>query len=547
MTKSFGADVEVTKQALVYISDEMAVMLRKSAFSPNIRERADHSCAVLDPEGRTLGQAEQIPVHIGSLPLGLKNTLRYLQKQGEIIRDGDMYVVNDPYISGTHLNDVTLIGPVFVRDELVGYVANKAHHVDVGGMVPASISPDATELWQEGMIIPPSKIIDREIRQKNLIEIMKSNSRQPDFVEGDLTAQINANRLGRERFSSLVGRIGVGRFERISTSVLDHAEALVKAEYSRMPKGTWTGEDFLELNDELLKIRAEVTFSNGRVYADFRGTAAQVEAPLNAVYGVTVAAVSYAIKSLVASRPRAPSIPLNDGFNRTVSVVADPGLLVNPTKPAPVAAGNLETSQRIVDVIYRALAEALPDLVPAASHGSMNNLMMGGHNPETGKRWTFYETIGGGSGARPEMDGIDGIQVNMTNTLNTPIEVMEYYYPLRFESYGFRDGSGGQGKWRGGVGIVRSFTATSRIKVTVLGDRSRIPPWGLRGGSDGSTSSYAILRKNGITEKLPSKKTSILEEGDRLTIETAGGGGFGDRKLRTPNELASDEDYGYSR
>jgi N-methylhydantoinase B len=532
---------EVTKHSLVYISEEMAVLLRKSAFSPNIRERADHSCALLDAQGRTIGQAEQIPVHVGSLPLGLRNTLAYLEEHDTPQREGDMYVVNDPYISGTHLNDVTLIGPVYLRSEVVGYVANKAHHVDVGGRVPGSISPDATDLYQEGLIMEPVKLFDRGKENRDVVTLMKSNSRQPETTEGDLRAQIAANRLGEKRFIELVTRVGQSRFQAVVESIMDHTEELTRHEFARMPRGRWSGEDFLELGDGLLSIKAAVSFAENGAVVDFGGTARQVEAPLNAVLGVTRAAVSYAVKSLLPAE-----VQLNDGFDRTIEVVAQPGTIVNPTRPAPVAAGNLETSQRIVDVFYSAMAKALPGRVPAASHGSMNNLMMGGTDPGTGEPWAFYETIGGGSGGRPGSDGVDGVQVNMTNTMNTPIEVMEHYYPLSFREYSLRDGSGGRGMWRGGLGIRRSFTTRARVKTTLIGDRSKIKPWGLKGGEGGECSRYSVKRANDkLPSRLPSKCTLVLEGGDTLLIETAGGGGYGPRRLRNEDARTRDREYGY--
>lgn len=532
---------EVTKHSLVYISEEMAVLLRKSAFSPNIRERADHSCALLDAQGRTIGQAEQIPVHVGSLPFGLKNTLAYLERHGIPQMEGDMYVVNDPYISGTHLNDVTLIEPVYLRSEVVGYVANKAHHVDVGGRVPGSISPDATELYQEGLIMEPVKLFDRGKENRDVVTIMKSNSRQPDTTEGDLRAQIAANHLGEKRFIELVTRVGQSRFHAVVESIMDHTEELTKHEFASMPRGRWPGEDFLELGSGLLSIKAAVSFTEKGVSVDFDGTARQVEAPLNAVMGVTRAAVSYAVKSLLPVE-----VQLNDGFDRTIEVVAQPGTIVNPTRPAPVAAGNLETSQRIADVFYKAMASALPDRIPAACHGSMNNLMMGGIDSRTGESWAFYETIGGGSGGRPGSDGVDGVQVNMTNTMNTPIEVMEHYYPLSFTEYSLRDGTGGRGRWRGGLGIRRSFTAKARVTATLLGDRGRIKPWGLHGGEGGECSRYSVKRANGTVSHLSSKQTLVLEEGDTLSIETAGGGGYGRRQLRNEDGKSRDREYGYA-
>lgn len=534
------ATIQVTKHTLAYISEEMGVALKKSAFSPNIRERADHSCAILDRHGRTLGQAEQIPVHIGSLPIGLKNSLEYLRKAGVEPEKGDMFIVNDPYISGTHLNDITLIRPVYVTGEILGFVANKAHHVDVGGMVPASISPKATELYQEGLIIPPARLMQKGRVRTELVEILETNSRVPEFTRGDLRAQIAANLLGERRLLDFVWKMGRRNFAAAADEVLEQTNRSVLQEYNRMQKGEWRGEDFLELEDALLRIKARVIISAQKIEVDFDGTSEQVKAPLNAVYGVTVAAVTYAVKTLLP-----PDVALNDGFNRTVVVRTPRRTIVNPEKPAAVAAGNLETSQRIVDAVYKALAKAFSNKIPAASHGSMNNLMMGGIDPLDGRSWAFYETIGGGSGARPGKDGVNGIQVNMTNTMNTPIEVMEHYYPVFFTSYQLREGSGGVGRWRGGLGIERAFLAKAKVAVSVLGDRSKIAPWGLHGGGSGGLSEYLVERKGKAAVPLPSKSSLELEEGDRLIMRTAGGGGFGDSGLREKKARRRDRNYGY--
>ncbi len=517
------ATIEVVKHGLVYASEEMGVSLRKSAFSPNIRERADHSCAILDPEGRTVGQAEHIPVHIGSLPVGLRNTLAYLRREGVQPAEGEMYIVNDPYIAGTHLNDVVLIRPVFLKGELLGYVANKAHHVDVGGMVPASISPRATELYQEGLILPPLRMMAQGRIDPEILGLLQANSRVPDFTRGDLRAQVAANLLGERRLVGMAAPFGLQDFRGVCDEILDQTHRVALREYAKLPRGRWRGVDCLEQDDELVPLRVSVTLSSGGVEVDFAGTHRQVPSPINAVLGVTRAAVTFAIKTLLS-----PELPLNDGFDRTIVIRAPEGTIVNPVKPAPVAAGNLETSQRIVDVIYKALSVALPKKIPAASHGSMNNLMMGGVDPKLGRTWAFYETIGGGQGARPGSDGVSGVQVNMTNTLNTPIEVMEHYYPLLFESYQLREGTGGSGTWRGGEGIERAFRARARISVSVLGERSKVRPWGLRGGLPGKPSRYLVKRGDGRVEKLKAKDTATLWPGDTLVIRTAGGGGIGE-------------------
>jgi N-methylhydantoinase B len=529
--------MELVKSSLVYTSEEMAVALRRSAFSPNIRERADHTCALLDAQGRLLGQAEQIPVHIGSLPLGLRNTLAYLEEVGTEPRPGDMYVVNDPYIAGTHLNDVTLIRPVFYHGALVGYTANKAHHVDVGGMGHASITMEARELIQEGLVMPPIKLMEANELRREVVELIRANTRIPETALGDLRAQVAANIMGERRLLELVSRLGLEAYRGACEELLEYTNRLCRAAYARMPKGSWEAEDYLELGERLIRIRVKVKIQDEGVEVDFTGTDAQVEAPLNAVLGVTTAAATYVVRTLLPAE-----VPINEGFTGTIRVKAPEGTIVNPKRPAPVAAGNVETSQRIVDTIYRALADALPDRIPAASHGSMNNLMMGGIHPGTGRSWVFYETIGGGGGARPGMDGVDGVHVHMTNTMNTPIEVMEHYYPLRFVSYRFRDHSAGAGEWRGGMGIERAFTATATIHVTVIGERCRIRPWGLRGGQAGAPAQYLLRRASGEVRPLRSKDSVVLNPGDTLVIRTAGGGGYGDPRRRPPELVELDRE-----
>ncbi len=532
--------VEVVKHSLLYASYEMGVALRRSAYSPNIRERADHSCAILDEMGRTIGQAEHIPVHIGSFSLGLRNTLAQLHDEGIVINKGDMLIVNDPYISGTHLNDVTLIRPIFVENRILGYTANKAHHVDVGGETPASINPFARTLAQEGILIPPTKLMQKDVFTGDVVRELQSHSRMPDTTLGDLRAQIAANLLGERRVLELSSRVGAQTFRDASNAILEETHQLALSEYAKMPKGTWEGRDCLELNGRLIKICEAVKIHYRGVDADFSGTDEQVEAPLNAVLGVTTAAVAFVVRTLLPL-----DMPLNDGFNRTIRIIAPEGTLVNPKKPAPVAAGNLETSQRIVDTTYQALSAAMPDKIPAASHGSMNNLMLGGADPRTGKAWAFYETIGGGSGGRQGLDGVDAIQVNMTNTLNTPIEVIEHYYPLQFASYSIRERSGGPGEWRGGMGIERSFTARASVHVTVLGDRCKVPPPGSRGGMPGQPAEYCVLRRSGSIHQLNSKDATVLEEGDTLIIRSAGGGGMGDPHRRKISLITKDVDDEY--
>ena len=529
--------VEITKHTLTYISEEMGVALRKSAYSPNIRERADHSCAVLDDAGRTIGQAEHIPVHIGSLPLGLRNTLAYLRENGIEPKQGEMYFLNDPYVAGTHLNDVTVLRPVFLNGQLIGYTANKAHHVDVGGISPASIGTQATALNEEGVVIEPTKLVESNQLLGQVANEFASKTRMPAMVLGDLRAQVAANLLGDRRLVEFVSKTGIEAFMNSCAAVLDQTHRFTLAEYGKMPKGTFVGEDYVELDDALLPIHVTVHLMDEKVEVDFAGTARQVEFPLNAVLGVTTSAVTFAIKSLMPAE-----LPPNDGFNRTIGIDAPEASLVNPVKPAPVAGGNLETSQRIVDAMYRALIEGMPDRLPAASHGSMNNLMLGGVDPRTREAWALYETVGGGYGGRRGLDGVDGVQVNMTNTMNTPIEVIEHYYPIIFESYALRSGTGGAGEWRGGVGIERSFTAQAEIQAVLLGERKKLRPWGYKGGSPGEASEYLTRKPNGTCLGLKAKDSTLLNPGDALIIRTAGGGGYGDPKKRNARLAAEDRE-----
>ncbi len=525
--------VEVIRNALAFAAEEMGVALRNSAYSPNIKERMDHSCALFDAEGELIAQAEHIPVHLGSLPWGVRNTLRYLDAEGVQLEEGDVIMLNDPHLAGTHLNDITLLTPVFVNGRIVAYSANKAHHTDVGGRAPGSITADASELFQEGVVIPPVKLLRRGELSRELLAFLCGNVRLPDATLGDLRAQIAANNLGVRRTLELAERYGTEVLQASWNAIIAHSERLARRDLSRLPDGIYRAEDCLEDTGDRQEpawIRVAVAVERGKVHVDFSGTDAQVATPLNAVFGVTLSAVYFVIKCILD-----PSIPMNEGVLRTVTVSAPEGTLVNPRRPAPVAGGNLETSQRIADVLLRAVAQAIPDRIPAASNGSMNNVMAGGYDPVRGRAWVYYETIGGGSGGRPGGDGVDGVHCNMTNTLNTPIEAMEQYYPVRFERYELRPGTGGRGKWRGGCGIERSWTLLGpSATVSVLTERTRIPPWGLAGGEPGGMGSHWVRRRDGRWERLRGKETVVLSEGDTLIIRTPGGGGYGDPAGRDP-------------
>ncbi|BEP17853.1 hydantoinase B/oxoprolinase family protein [Pyrofollis japonicus] len=524
--------VEVLRHALIYASEEMGVVLRNTAFSPNIRDRLDHSCAVLTPSGDLLAQAEHIPVHLGSMPVGVKNLTRYLEEHGIELGPGDVVITNDPYISGTHLNDVMVAKPVYVGDKLVAMVANKAHHVDVGGVVPGSIGGGAKMLLEEGLVIPPIKIVEEGRLRRDIVELIKANVRTPRYFQGDLMAQLAALNLGEKRVKELADRYGADTLLEAWGEILGYTERYTRNRLRTIveetgAEGSYEAEDYLELSSgELAKIKTRLTITRDKVLVDFTGTDPQVEEPINAVYGVTVAATTFALKSVID-----PEMPMNQGFYRVVEIRAPRGTLVNPEPPAPVGGGNVETSQRIADVVLRALAEAFPGRVPAASCGTMTNVMVGG------KGWAFYETLGCGSGARPCCDGVDGVHTNMTNTLNTPIEVIEQEYPVLFKAYELRPNSGGPGTYRGGLGVIRAFTVLEDgATLTVFSERGKLRPWGLVGGKPGAPSKHYIVTASGEKIELPIKATRRLRRGDTVYINTPGGGGYGD-PCKRPEEL----------
>jgi N-methylhydantoinase B len=527
--------IEVIKGALIYAAEEMGISLRKSAYSPNIKERMDHSCALFDPQRRLVAQAEHIPVHLGSMAIAVREGLDNYRAD---LGPGDMILLNDPYISGTHLPDLTLIAPIYHEEGLIGYTANKAHHVDVGGKAPGSIAGDSTELYQEGLIIPPVKFVRDGKIDGELANLIRSNVRTPDVQMGDLRAQIAANNTGSRRLLELVEEYGVETVHEAMESVMDYSERRMRAEIKAMPDGVYDARDWMEdtgSGERPAEIVVKVTIEGDEIGFDYSGTALQVEGPVNAPLGVTVAGIFYTLISITD-----PTIPVNDGCFRPVSLHIPEGCMMNPRRPAPVAGGNVETSQRNVDVLMKALSQAVPERVPAAGPGTMSNISIGGLR-ENGTPWTFYETVGGGSGGRPDSDGVDGVHVNMTNTMNTPIEALEAYLPLRFESYRLRPDSGGPGEWRGGCGIERSWTLLEpKAILSILAERTKIPPWGLHGGGPGGLGEYLLKRSDGSVSHLPSKCTVNIERGDSLVIKTPGGGGYGDPLSREPGYVLRD-------
>ncbi|MDG7008443.1 MAG: hydantoinase B/oxoprolinase family protein [Nitrososphaerota archaeon] len=526
--------LQIIGSSLLYASEEMGIALRNSAYSPNIKERMDHSAAVFDGEGRLLAQAEHIPVHLGSLPWGMKNIIDYCAREGLALEEGTMVVSNDPYLTGTHLNDVTLVAPIYHRGSLVAFAANKAHHADVGGATPGSISMNARTLEDEGFVLEPSVLWKGGTFDEAVVNALASASRTPTERKGDLKAQVAANVTGVRRVRDVIDKYGIDAFELSSVRSFRHSEALTKARLSKFRRGSYEASDFLEGREgEDLTLKARVTVSASGVDVSYAGTSREVDYPLNAVLGVTISGVHFVFRCLLGD-----DIQANHGAFASLKIDAPSGTILNPTRPHPVGGGNVETSQRNADVIFRAVSRAVRGMVPAAAGGSMNNVMIGGE--AGGGAWAFYETIGVGLGGSRSRDGIDGIQANMTNTMNTPIEAIERSFPLRVVRYEFRPDSSGAGTHRGGSGLVRAFEALSdRTTFTVLADRRRHRPWGLGGGGPGAPTRVVVLKSGKATE-VPTKSTLALATGDVVEVMTAGGGGYGEPQSRSRKMVARD-------
>jgi N-methylhydantoinase B len=528
---------ELVASALVYASEEMGIAVRDAAYSPNIKERLDHSCALFDAQARLVAQAEHIPVHLGSLPWGLRRTLAWLDERGRVLAPGQMIVVNDPYLSGTHLNDVTVIRAIYAADRLVGYAANKAHHTDVGGAVPGSMPPDARDLFAEGCVIAPLLLMAGDRVVDATVDLLRANSRTPEARVGDLRAQIAGNVVGERRFLELIERYGIEIVQAALERALADGERRTRAALRALPDGVVEHSDVME--DEhgvpsiVLRVRLE---KKGDALAlDYTGTAPQVNLPLNAVYGVTLSGAYYAIRAVTD-----PRIPMNDGSFRPVTVHVPEGTLLNPRRPAAVSGGNVETSMRNADLVLGALAKLAPGRVPAQSGGSMNNVMIGGLDG-AGRSWAFYETNGCGMGARPDADGIDGIHVHMTNTLNTPIEAIERGMPMLITAYEFAESSAGDGTYRGGSGLVRAFALREgTATASLMAERHAVRPQGEAGGHAGATGAHVFVSRQGATRDLPAKTTVAMEPGDAIIVRTAGGGGYGDPAQRDPSARARD-------
>jgi N-methylhydantoinase B len=535
-------ELEIFKNMYHSIAEEMGAALRRTAFSPNIKERRDYSCAVFDADGNVIAMGDHMPVHLGSMPMSVRAAIATCAPG-----PGDVVLLNDPFRGGTHLPDITLVAPVFVAPSKVVrasppairspkakarntkpdfYVASRAHHADVGGTYPGSMGP-CREIYQEGLRIPPVKLIHGGEMDRDLLALVLNNVRTPSEREGDLGAQIAACYSGTERLREICMRYGLARAQLAARELQDYSEQMMRAFLAIVPPGTYRAEDFLDndgVTDRPVKIAVALTLKGKTATVDFTGSNPQVEGAINAVEAIAYSACFYVFRCLLAE-----DVPATAGLVRPIRVIAPEGTIVNARPPAAVAGGNVETSQRIVDVLLRALAQAIPERIPAAASGTMNNLTIGGIDPRTGEPFAYYETIAGGMGARPTKDGVSGVHCHMTNSLNTPAEALEYAYPLRVRQYSLRAESGGHGQYRGGDGIVREIEVLTDAEVTLLADRRLRGPYGLSGGGDGISGSTEVVRHDGSTEILPGKCNVRLRKGERVRILSPGGGGWGTR------------------
>jgi len=526
--------LEVLRHALTAVAEEMNANLIRSAYSPNIKERRDCSSALFDVAGQMIAQAESIPVHLGAMPYSVAAAVRAV----ESFDPGDIAVLNDPYAGGAHLPDITFVAPVFASNRLVGFVANRAHHADVGGKEPGSLSGDTVEIYQEGLRIPPVRLWRGGEVDRDLLELLLLNVRTPEERWGDLRAQRAACRTGIDRLSAVIDRYGAELVADGMSAILDYSERRMRGEIERIPDGTASYSDVLDddgVSGGPIPICIQVEVAGDRIVFDFAGTADQVVGPVNAVLAVTSSATYYAVRALTD-----PEIPPNAGCYRPIEIRAPLGSLVNPVPPAPVVGGNLETSQRVVDVILGAMAHLVPDRAVGACQGSMNNVAIGGIDPRSGGPYSLYETIAGGFGARRDRDGVDGIHSHMTNTLNTPIEALEIAYPLRVERYEFRRGSGGGGRHRGGLGIRRDIRCLGvEARVSLLTERRVHRPYGVAGGEPGRAGENVLIR-DGAKTPLPAKGSLTLHRDEILSIRTPGGGGYGNPAERDPDAIETD-------
>src|SRR5580765_218995 len=503
MKKFDPTTLEIYRALYTSVAEEMGVTLRRTSFSPNIKERRDYSCAVFDSSGRVIAQGDHMPVHLGSMPMAVAAALREVT-----IEPGDVVAVNDPFAGGTHLPDVTLIAPVGSGQWAVGskrkkpttghrspttlfFVANRAHHADIGGATPGSMGL-ATDVYGEGVRIPPIRIVRGGEFCADVMKLILTNVRSSEERRADFAAQIGALKTGEMRLLEILERRGEKEVRDYAQHLISYSARMMRRAISDIPDGSYEAADALDddgISDREIPIRVRITIKGERAWVDFTGSSPQVAGAVNAVEAITASAVSYCFRCLVAT-----DVPASAGLMEPIEVIAPKGTVVNAAHPASVAGGNVETSQRIVDTVFKALAQAVPERIPAASQGTMNNLTIGGIDPRTGAEFSYYETVAGGMGARPALDGMNATHTHMTNSLNTPAEALEYAYPLRVREYRIRQGSGGKGKQRGGDGVVREIETLTPARMSLLADRRRRGPYGLCGGEGGKPGSAAIIR-----------------------------------------------------
>ncbi|MBI3978231.1 MAG: hydantoinase B/oxoprolinase family protein [Chloroflexi bacterium] len=538
LTRVDPVTLEVMRNALQSTAEEMGATLTRTALSPNIKDRRDCSSAIYSPRGELVAQAEHIPLHLGLMPTVVKTVLERFPAHR--LEPGDALVINDPYVSGSHLPDVSIIVPVFVEDRLVAIAANLAHHVDMGGVAPGSMPVNASEIFQEGIRIPPVKIRKRGRLDEEICTILTANVRTPVEMLGDLQAQIAGCNVGERRIKELAARYGVDGLLDAMGEILSYSERRMRAALAELPNAAVTFEDYLEgdgyTTDEPIPIRVRLEKNGSDLLVDFTGTSPQIGGSMNCTRAVTLACVYYAVKAVAD-----PSAPANEGTFRPITTVTPRGSLVNPIFPAATSNANINTSQRIADVVLGALGQVVPERVPAASSGTMNLFTLGGVDPRSGEYYSYVETYGGGQGALWNQDGMDGVHTNMTNTRNTPTEVIEIAYPLLVERYALLPDTGGPGQHRGGTGLTREITVLGHTARITLGtERKRLRPWGLAGGGDGGPSRCFVVSADGTVEDLPSKVTRTVAAGSTVGLRSAGGGGYGDPRRRDRQAVARD-------
>ncbi|PYS33729.1 MAG: 5-oxoprolinase [Acidobacteria bacterium] len=517
MKKFDPTTLEIYRALYTSVAEEMGVALRRTAFSPNIKERRDYSCAVFDSSGRVIAQGDHMPVHLGSMPMAVAAALRAVE-----IGPGDVVALNDPFAGGTHLPDVTLVTGVFGKGSGIGgpgsvrrknrplspdprplfFVANRAHHADIGGATPGSMGL-ATDIYGEGVRIPPIHLARGGEICDDVMKLILANVRSNKERQADFEAQIGSLKTGEARLLEIVARRGAKEAGNYAAHLISYSWRMMRHAIKAIPDGSYEAEDALDddgIKESEIPIRVRITIRGDRALVDFTGSALQVAGAINAVEAITVSAVSYCFRCLVGA-----DVPASAGLMEPIEVVAPKGTIVNANHPASVAGGNVETSQRIVDTVFKALAQAIPERVPAASQGTMNNLTIGGIDPRTGAEFSYYETV----------------------AVNTPAEALEYAYPLRVRQYRIRESSGGIGKYKGGDGAIREIEVLAPARMSLLSDRRKRAPYGLHGGADGKRGRAFIIRTDGSEEELTSKGSWQVEAGDRVRIETPGGGGFG--------------------